>query len=61
VTRSGKSTLEGRDAVPGMTADRAMAIWLYTCDSQLYVQLNNALRSADRPKLRAEYFPYLRQ
>jgi len=26
----------------------------------LYVQLNNALRSADRPKLKAEYFPYLR-
>jgi hypothetical protein len=60
VTRSGKSTLKGPDAVPGMTADRAMAIWLYACNSPLYARLNEALRSADRSKLMTEYFPYLR-
>jgi len=60
VVRSGKSTLEGPDAVPGMTADRAMAIWLYACNSPLYARLNEALRSADCSKLTTEYFPYLR-
>jgi hypothetical protein len=58
--RSGKPMIEGPDAVPDMTADRAMAIWLYTCNSPLYAMLNVALRSADRSKLTTEYFPYLR-
>jgi hypothetical protein len=47
-------------AVPGMTADCAAAIWLYTCPSPLYRNLNAALRSSDRASLKKEYFPYLR-
>ena len=32
-------------SVPGMTTDLAAAVWLYTCESPLYPQLNDKLRS----------------
>ena len=34
--------------VPDLTADGAMAIWLYTAESPLYTRLNESLRSLDR-------------
>ena len=47
-------------AVPELTPDMAMSIWLYTCESPLYTELNAALRMVDRGVLRTSYFPYLR-
>ena len=46
--------------VPRLSADMAMAIWLYTAESPLYVHLNATLRTANRQQLKAEYFPFLR-
>ena len=53
-------TLTAMAAVPGMTADLAAAIWLYTCESRLYPELNAKLRSESRAELRQGFFPYLR-
>ena len=47
-------------AVSGMTADLAVAIWLYTCECRLYPELNAKLRSESRAELKKGYFPYLR-
>jgi hypothetical protein len=61
--RAWTRTSAGKKAItdaPGMTSDRAAAVWLYTCESPMYRELNNALRSTDRTKLKTEYFPYLR-
>ena len=43
----------------GLTTDGAAAIWLYTCESPLYGDLNAALRTEDRTRLKP-YFPFLR-
>jgi hypothetical protein len=46
--------------VAELTPDQAIAVWLYTCESPLYRELNRVLRAADRGVLRAQFFPYLR-
>ena len=47
-------------AVPGMTADLAAGIWMHTCESRLYPELNAKLRSESRAELKQGYFPHLR-
>eukprot|EP00966_Prymnesium_polylepis_P336102 7391425-Prymnesium_polylepis.2 len=47
-------------AVPGLAAEMAMAVWLYTCETDLYKKLNAALRNGDRAELMSHYFPYIR-
>ena len=53
---SGKKAIA---VVPGMTPDMAAAIWMYTCESQLYKTLNMLLRARERNNL-LPYFGYLR-
>ena len=53
------ATVAAIAAVPGLTADGAMAIWTYTADSPLYVHLNEQLRLESRQGLRP-FFPFLR-
>ena len=43
-----------------MTADLAMGVWMYTCESELYKKLNAAMRTTNRALLQAHYFPYIR-
>jgi len=49
----------GSAAAHGMTADEIAAIYLYTCESAFYRQINAALRNPDRAHV-APYRPYLR-
>ena len=56
-TSAGKAAIA---AVPGMTENLAKAIWIYTSESPLYSELNKALRSINRTKLKTEFFPFLR-
>jgi hypothetical protein len=52
---------KGKDAIRagGVTADMAAAIFLYTCESGLYKNVNVFLRKRDRKHL-LPYFPFLR-
>ena len=54
---AGKAAIAAR---PGMADDGAMAIWLYTAESPLYVRLNELLRGGDRSSLRGGFFPFTR-
>lgn len=47
-------------AVAQLTPNGAGAIWLFTCESPLYHELNTKLRARDRKALRQGFFPYLR-
>lgn len=49
----------GVAAVGGLSEHEVAAVYLYTCESVFYKQVNAALRDADREKVRP-YFPYLR-
>ena len=46
--------------MPGLSSDGAIAIWIYTADSPLYEQLNDALRRSAREYLKRYFFPFLR-
>ena len=45
---------------PKLTYDGAAAIYLFTCESPLYKELNRRLRERDRQALKAGFFPYTR-
>ena len=47
-------------AYPRLTYDSAGAIYLFTCDSPLYRELNEKLRERDRAALKTGFFPYSR-
>ena len=47
-------------AYPELTYDSAAAIYLFTCESPLYKQLNQKLRERNRAALKAGFFPYTR-
>ena len=55
-----KKTREAIAACPGLTTDGAGAIYLFTCESPLYRELNAKLRARDRAALKAGFFPYAR-
>ncbi len=44
---------------PGLSADEIAALYLYTCESAFYREINAVLRSPDRARL-VPYLPYLR-
>ena len=45
---------------PKLTYDGAAAIYLFTCESPLYRELNRRLRERDRQALKDGFFPYTR-
>ena len=45
---------------PELTYDSAAAIYLFTCESPLYKQLNQNLRERNCAALKAGFFPYTR-
>ncbi|GKQ40363.1 uracil-DNA glycosylase, partial [Streptomyces sp. A012304] len=47
------------EAVAGLSADAIAALYLYTCESAFYREINAILRSPDRSRL-VPYLPYLR-
>ncbi|GAA0708050.1 hypothetical protein Drose_30820 [Dactylosporangium roseum] len=47
------------DAVGGLSADEVAALYLYTCESAFYRQINATLRDPDRSRI-VPYLPYLR-
>ena len=55
-----KKTREAIAACPSLTADGAGAIYLFTCESPLYRELNAKLRARDRAALKEGFFPYAR-
>ena len=55
-----KKTREAIAACPGLTTDGAGAIYLFTCESPLYKELNAKLRARDRAALKEGFFPYAR-
>eukprot|EP01043_Picozoa_sp_COSAG02_P021958 COSAG02_NODE_1127_length_14428_cov_68.304627_7_plen_182_part_00 len=56
-TKEAKAVLA---AYPKLTYDSAAAIYLFTCESPLYRQLNKKLRDRDRKALKNGFFPYVR-
>ncbi|MFF2079265.1 ADP-ribosyltransferase domain-containing protein [Kitasatospora sp. NPDC058162] len=55
--RAGQGAGEG--AAGGLSADAIAALYLYTCESAFYREINAVLRSPDRSRL-VPYLPYLR-
>ncbi|MFG2606525.1 ADP-ribosyltransferase domain-containing protein [Streptomyces sp. NPDC048514] len=51
--------LRSDDVYGGLSADAIAALYLYTCESAFYREINAILRSPDRTKLQP-YLPYLR-
>merc|ERR1712007_192647 len=54
---------EALDACEGLDFDGAVAIYLYTCESELYHELNHNLRagaSRSSSDFRSKFFPYMR-
>ncbi|MGV9774584.1 ADP-ribosyltransferase domain-containing protein [Streptosporangium sp. NPDC003464] len=47
------------DAAGGLSADEIAALYLYTCESAFYRQINATLRDPDRTRI-VPYLPYLR-
>ena len=47
-------------AYPRLTYDGAAAIYLFTCESPLYKELNRRLREQNRQELKDGFFPYVR-
>ncbi len=47
------------EAAPGLSADAIAALYLYTCESAFYREINAVLRSPDRARI-VPYLPYLR-
>jgi hypothetical protein len=56
--RAGKK-LAAQFSQHGVTADEAGSIWLYTCESDLFKEMNRRLRSSDRLLVKP-FFLYLR-
>ncbi|MFD3665879.1 ADP-ribosyltransferase domain-containing protein [Streptomyces sp. NPDC058659] len=50
---------QGGSSVAGLSADAISALYLYTCESAFYREINAVLRSPDRERL-VPYLPYLR-
>ncbi|MEV4517581.1 ADP-ribosyltransferase domain-containing protein [Dactylosporangium sp. NPDC049525] len=56
----GTGRAAGTDAeTGGLSADEVAALYLYTCESAFYRQINASLRSPDRTRI-VPYLPYLR-
>ncbi|MEV0149290.1 MULTISPECIES: ADP-ribosyltransferase domain-containing protein [unclassified Nonomuraea] len=55
--RFGEKQAEG--AAAGLSADEVAALYLYTCESAFYRQINATLRNPDRTQV-VPYLPYLR-
>ena len=55
-----KDTKAAIAACPALTVDGAAAIYLFTCESPLYRQLNEKLRARNRAELKQGFFPYTR-
>ena len=55
-----KATVAIIAAYPKLTYDGAAAIYLFTCESPLYRELNRRLRERDRQALKDGFFPYAR-
>ena len=53
-----KKTREAIAACPSLTADGAGAIYLFTCESPLYKELNAKLRARDRAALKVRPNPH---
>ncbi|MBW5481213.1 ADP-ribosyltransferase domain-containing protein [Streptomyces bambusae] len=51
--------LRADETADGLSADAIAALYLYTCESAFYREINAVLRSPDRTKV-APYLPYLR-
>ncbi|WP_236242699.1 ADP-ribosyltransferase domain-containing protein [Streptomyces sp. CC228A] len=49
----------GEEAGAGLSADAIAALYLYTCESAFYREINAVLRSPDRARI-VPYLPYLR-
>ncbi|MFE3503972.1 ADP-ribosyltransferase domain-containing protein [Kitasatospora sp. NPDC059160] len=57
---AGRADGRGGPGVPdGLSADAIAALYLYTCESAFYREINAVLRSPDRARL-VPYLPYLR-
>ncbi|MBT8224888.1 MAG: hypothetical protein KJO75_05210 [Dactylosporangium sp.] len=52
-------TRQADGVVGGLAADEAAAVYLYTCESAFYRQINATLRDPDRARI-VPYLPYLR-
>lgn len=55
-----KSTVATIATYPKLTYDGAAAIYMFTCESPLYKELNRRLRQRDRHALKDGFFPYTR-
>jgi hypothetical protein len=55
-----KATVAIIAAYPKLTYDGAAAIYLFTCESPLYKELNRRLRERNRQALKDGFFPYVR-
>ena len=55
-----KATVAIIAAYPKLTCDGAAAIYLFTCESPLYKELNRRLREQNRQALKDGFFPYAR-
>jgi uracil DNA glycosylase len=53
------ATRRAEETTVGLSADEIAALYLYTCESAFYRQLNATLRDPDRSKV-VPYLPYLR-
>lgn len=56
---AGLSGPSGLSGLSGLSADAIAALYLYTCESAFYREINAVLRSPDRSRL-VPYLPYLR-
>ncbi|MGA5064342.1 ADP-ribosyltransferase domain-containing protein [Streptomyces exfoliatus] len=55
----GETKAAAAQAADGLSADAISALYLYTCESAFYREINAVLRSSDRERL-VPYLPYLR-
>ncbi|MFF0558213.1 ADP-ribosyltransferase domain-containing protein [Streptomyces sp. NPDC004266] len=58
-TRFAETKTAQPEAAGGLSADAISALYLYTCESAFYREINAVLRSPDRERL-VPYLPYLR-
>ncbi|CAM5512903.1 ADP-ribosyltransferase domain-containing protein [Streptomyces tanashiensis] len=58
-TKVAEAEAAGGASGPGLSADAISALYLYTCESAFYREINAVLRSPDRERL-VPYLPYLR-
>ncbi|MFF9850705.1 macro domain-containing protein [Streptomyces litmocidini] len=58
-SRFAEAKVAGAGTADGLSADAISALYLYTCESAFYREINAVLRSPDRERL-VPYLPYLR-